>query len=146
MTPSEWELVCEDVRTRWGPSRSWAKADALWKDVTRVDRSAADKVILEFFGEARSRPPSISEVITAAREASGEVLTLPGPEECNHPGFAIVDEDDTHRLGVCRICGTEARLDKHRMLTEAELENRRRGSQRVIPPAPLADREDHEIY
>lgn len=138
MNPSEWELVCDDVRRRWGPSRAWAQADQLWKDVTNIDRATAQNVVLEFFAEGRSRPPSLSEFIKIARANAGQVVTMPGPEDCTHPAFGIVEEDATHRLGVCRVCGTEVRLGKHRLLTEGEVEDRRLASQKATPPIPAA--------
>jgi hypothetical protein len=130
VAPSEWLEVVNLVTGLWGRSARWAKADLAWSQVAHLDKAYAVRAVRQHFDAGSERPPAIAQVVALARSYGAGTVTRPGPEECDHPYWSIVDEDVTGRLGMCPICWTEKHFEPGRLLTDTELEQRRIRSQR----------------
>ncbi len=130
MTPHEWRSVQDEVAQLWGPSQKWRQAHALTSRVSHIPLSAAMAAVTEFVGQRYS--PAPADIIGAAQAqlAPLKVTTRPGPEDCDHPQWCIIEyRDDSSRVGLCRVCRVERLFQPGRLLMQWEVEERRLKSQ-----------------
>ena len=135
MTPIEWSQVKQRVTALWGRTTKWDNATELTRDVTHIPLTAALGAVEDQIGA--KHPPSPADIIHAAQAqliGGPPIKTQPGPEDCNHPGWAIVEyRDDGRRLGICRICRIEQLFPPGQLLMQWEIEEKRLATQTPDP-------------
>jgi hypothetical protein len=136
VTPIEWSQVKTRVTALWGRTTKWDNATELTRDVTHIPQTAALTAVEDHIGS--KHPPSPADIIHAAQAqliGGPPVKTQPGPEDCNHPGWAIVEYlDDGRRRGICRICRLERVFGIGELLMEWEIEEKRQATQTQEAP------------
>ncbi len=143
MTTHEWREVAGRVRLLWGASR-WEGAPRLYDEVRRVPYSVALSVVDALLSEGRRHAPTPAEVIGRCRAATPETQrTLPGPDECPHPRWGILQDEtlradgtkvpDGFALLICPICHIEREVPSRSVETYGEAEDRRLAMQERTP-------------
>lgn len=124
MTPAEWESICTEVASLWGPSVKWRTAkEAVWKYARNVDAATAHATVEGYFLNDNTHPPSPSEIISKARAAGG-VVAMTGP--CPHRNVAVFTyhDDGTGETGMCSACKVGFKWHPGKIRTVGDWEKR----------------------
>ncbi len=107
MTPGEWGRIKEEVETLFGNSSKWARFDDAYKHARSITYQSAMEAVQDAFNEGRTNPPTMSEIVAAARRRGGAIAGAAGP--CRHDTFAVFDyhKDGSASSGLCVGCRTE---------------------------------------
>ena len=126
MLPSEWGEIVEEVESLWGRSAKWQKADAAFRFARPVPAAAARAAIESLFLAGEKNAPSPAEVIANARSRIDSTTTVEETRRyCEAEGhiYAIVDEANSIRVGVCARCRDEISVPATLLATEGERED-----------------------
>lgn len=120
MTQTEFIRLKRHITSLWGKSTKWDSATTAFEaspQVRNMDFQAAFKAAEAIAEEGSPHAPSIPQVVAKARQfTSGG--GLPGPGECGHPGWGLIEADprlpaEFPEVAVCRVCLFEVEEPSH---------------------------------
>lgn len=123
MTSKEWGMIAAKVVAMFGTSSKWARFDDTYEQVRDVSYRAASDAVNDAFNNGRTFPPTMSEIVTAARNRGGS-SGMTGP--CRHDTFAIFTyhDDGTASEGTCIGCRTSMTWQHGTVRTVGDWEER----------------------
>ena len=123
MTATEFNRLKDMVTAAWGNTSKWqntSQAFDAFATIRRADFHLCVQVVNDLVSQGLPHAPSIGQVTGAAQRLTGDTFDK---TRCAHTNWAIVEETDGVRLGVCAGCQIEREFPADELTTAGERED-----------------------